>query len=59
MVGDLAPAISPGQGRHPTYLALLPCSFGQALVVSNLVAGPSYGVAMAILFALRVGAEER
>lgn len=45
--------------RHPMYLALLLYSFGQALVLPNWVAGPSYGVAMAILFALRVGAEER
>ena len=34
-------------------------SLGQALVVPNFVAGPSYGVVMVILFALRVGAEER
>ena len=45
--------------RHPMYLALLLYSFGQMLVVPNLVAGPSCGVAMAILFALRVGVEER
>ena len=45
--------------RHPMYLALLLYSFGQAVVLPNWVAGPSYGVAMAVLFALRVGAEER
>ncbi len=45
--------------RHPMYLALLLYSFGQALVLPNWMAGPSYVVAMAILFALRVGAEER
>ena len=45
--------------RHPMYLALLLYSLGQALVVPNYVAGPSCGVAMAILFILRVGIEER
>ena len=45
--------------RHPMYSALLLYSLGQTLVVPNWVAGPSYGVAMALLFALRVGAEER
>jgi protein-S-isoprenylcysteine O-methyltransferase Ste14 len=45
--------------RHPMYLALLLYSSGQALVVPNLVAGPSYLVAFAFLFAFRVGPEER
>ena len=45
--------------RHPMYLALLVYSVGQALVVPNWIAGPSYGVAMALLFALRLGPEER
>ena len=45
--------------RHPMYLALLLYSAGQALALPNWVAGPSYGVAMALLFALRVGPEER
>ena len=45
--------------RHPMYLALLLYSSGQALVLPNWVAGPSYLVAFAILFALRVGPEER
>ena len=45
--------------RHPMYLSLLLFSLGQALVVSNWVAGPAYGVAIAILLALRVGTEER
>ena len=45
--------------RHPMYLALLLYSLGQALVLPNWVAGPSYGVAFALLFALRVGPEER
>ena len=48
-----------GHIRHPMYLALLLYSLGQALVVPNLVAGPSCGVAMVILIALRVGVEER
>ena len=45
--------------RHPMYLALLVYSVGQVLVVPNWIAGPSYGVAMALLFALRLGPEER
>jgi protein-S-isoprenylcysteine O-methyltransferase Ste14 len=45
--------------RHPMYSALLLYSLGQALVVSNWIAGPSYGVAMALLFAFRLGPEER
>lgn len=45
--------------RHPMYLALLLYSSGQALVLPNWVAGPSYFVAVALLFALRVGPEER
>ena len=32
---------------------------GQALVIPNWFVGPSYGAAMLLLFALRVGAEER
>jgi protein-S-isoprenylcysteine O-methyltransferase Ste14 len=45
--------------RHPMYAALLLYSLGQALVLPNWIAGPSYGVAMALLFALRLGPEER
>jgi len=45
--------------RHPMYAALLLYSLGQALVVPNWIAGPSYGVAMALLFAFRLGPEER
>ena len=45
--------------RHPMYSALLLYSLGQALVLPNWVAGPSYGVAFGLLFALRVGPEER
>jgi protein-S-isoprenylcysteine O-methyltransferase Ste14 len=45
--------------RHPMYVALLVYAVGQALVLPNWVAGPSYLVAFAILFACRVGAEER
>ena len=45
--------------RHPMYLALLIYSLGQALVIPNYVVGPSYGVAMALLVALRVCPEER
>ena len=45
--------------RHPMYTALLIYSVGQALVLPNYVAGPSYGVTMALLVALRIGPEER
>ena len=41
------------------YLALLVYSVGQALVLPNWIAGPSYVVAMVLLFALRLGPEER
>jgi protein-S-isoprenylcysteine O-methyltransferase Ste14 len=45
--------------RHPMYLALFIYALGQALVVPNWLVGPSYGVAMVLLFALRVRHEER
>lgn len=45
--------------RHPMYLALLVYSLGQALVLPNWIAGPSYGVAMALLCAFRLEPEER
>ena len=45
--------------RHPMYAALFLYSIGQVLVVPNWVAGPSYFMAFGILFALRIGAEER
>ena len=45
--------------RHPMYTALLLYSIGQALVIPNWVAGPSYLIAFGILFAFRVRAEER
>jgi protein-S-isoprenylcysteine O-methyltransferase Ste14 len=45
--------------RHPMYTALLLYSVGQALVIPNWVAGPSYLVPFGILLAFRVGAEER
>jgi protein-S-isoprenylcysteine O-methyltransferase Ste14 len=45
--------------RHPMYSAFLLYSLGQALVVPNWIAGPSYFVAMALLFAFRLGPEER
>jgi protein-S-isoprenylcysteine O-methyltransferase Ste14 len=45
--------------RHPMYLALLIYSAGQALVVPNWLVGPSYGVAMVLIFAFRLGPEER
>ena len=45
--------------RHPMYSALLLYSLGQALVIPNWVAGLSNLVAFAVVFALRIGAEER
>ena len=45
--------------RHPMYVALLVFSAGQALVLPNWLAGPSYAVAMVLLVALRLGPEER
>ena len=45
--------------RHPMYSALLLYSVGQALVIPNWVAGLSNLIAFTVLFALRVGAEER
>jgi len=45
--------------RHPMYAALFLYSAGQALVVPNWIAGPSYLIALAILFTRRVGIEER
>ena len=45
--------------RHPMYSALVLYSLGQALVIPNWVAGPSNLIAFAVLFALRVGAEEK
>ena len=45
--------------RHPMYSALALYSIGQALVIPNWVAGLSNLVAFAVLFALRVGAEEK
>src|SRR3954469_7209156 len=45
--------------RHPMYLAFFLYSAGQALAVPNWIAGPSYLLAMTLLFALRLGPEER
>jgi protein-S-isoprenylcysteine O-methyltransferase Ste14 len=45
--------------RHPMSSALLLYSVGQVLVIPNWVVGPSNVIVFAILFALRVGAEER
>jgi protein-S-isoprenylcysteine O-methyltransferase Ste14 len=45
--------------RHPMYMALLLYSLGQAIVLPNWVAGPSYLVAMTLLIALRLGPEEQ
>lgn len=45
--------------RHPMYTALLLHSIGQALVLPNWIAGPSYLVAMLLIVAFRLGPEER
>ena len=45
--------------RHPMYSGILLYSLGQALVVPNWIAGPSYFVTFATVLALRVGPEER
>lgn len=45
--------------RHPMYTALFLFSVGQLLALPNWIAGPSYLVSFGILFALRLGAEER
>jgi protein-S-isoprenylcysteine O-methyltransferase Ste14 len=47
------------QIRHPMYSALALYAMGHALVIPNWVAGPSNLVAFAILFLLRVQAEEQ
>ena len=41
------------------YLALLLYGLGQAAVLPNWVVGPGYLVALALLFAARMGSEER
>lgn len=45
--------------RHPMYLALLLYAAGQALVLPNWVAGPSYLIALTLLFAFRMRPEEQ
>ena len=45
--------------RHPMYTALFLYCLGLALAVPNWIAGPSYLVAFGLLFALRLGPEER
>jgi protein-S-isoprenylcysteine O-methyltransferase Ste14 len=45
--------------RHPMYTSLLLYSVGQALVLPNWVAGPSYLVTFGLLFVFRVIPEER
>lgn len=45
--------------RHPMYLAFFVYLAGQALVLPNWLAGPADGLAMLLLFAFRVGPEER
>lgn len=44
--------------RHPMYAGLILYAIGQALVLPNRIAGPSYFVAMVLLFVFRLGPEE-
>jgi len=44
--------------RHPMYLALFLYGVGQALVLANWFAGPSYFVVMFVMFCFRLRAEE-
>ncbi|MBI5364180.1 MAG: isoprenylcysteine carboxylmethyltransferase family protein, partial [Planctomycetes bacterium] len=44
--------------RHPMYTALIGYGIGQAVVLPNWIAGPSYLVAMVLVFAKRLGPEE-
>ncbi len=45
--------------RHPMYLSLLMYGLGQALAVPNWIAGPCGLAGAVLLFAIRVGPEER
>lgn len=45
--------------RHPMYTAFLLFGLGQALVLPNWIAGPSYLVAFVLLVVLRLPPEER
>jgi protein-S-isoprenylcysteine O-methyltransferase Ste14 len=45
--------------RHPMYAAFLVHALGQALIVPNWIAGPSYLLSFALLVAFRLGPEER
>lgn len=45
--------------RHPMYTALFAQALAQAFLLANWVAGPAMLVAFALMFALRLGPEER
>jgi protein-S-isoprenylcysteine O-methyltransferase Ste14 len=45
--------------RHPMYSALFLDALAQALLLPNWVAGPAFLVAFTLMFALRLGPEER
>ena len=45
--------------RHPMYTAIFLYAIGQTIVIPNWVVGPSYLVPFIVLFACRVGNEER
>ena len=45
--------------RHPMYAALFANAVAQALLLANWIAGPAMLVTFSLMFALRVGPEER
>ena len=45
--------------RHPMYASLFAHAFAQALLLPNWVAGPAMLIAFTLMFAMRLGPEER
>jgi protein-S-isoprenylcysteine O-methyltransferase Ste14 len=48
-----------GRMRHPMYTAIFLITLAQALLLTNWIAGPAGLLAFALLYAVRVGPEER
>ena len=48
-----------GRMRHPMYAAIFLITMAQALLLTNWIAGPAGLLAFALLYAIRVGPEER
>jgi protein-S-isoprenylcysteine O-methyltransferase Ste14 len=48
-----------GRMRHPMYSAIFLITIAQALLLTNWIAGPAGLLAFALLYAIRVGPEER